>query len=140
LTESAFFTRALAAKCSFALWFTAGLALLAATVALLMADLWSSEAAGNASSVSKTIGVFIAFVISGDLALHAKKYSNLASEARSAFEAGARLRALAGATPEDVRAVCDDYGVALLQCPPIPGWLYLRHRDELNRLYRESHQ
>lgn len=41
---------------------------------------------------------------------------------------------------DEVREVVEDYGVALLQCPPIPAWLYSWFRDPLNDIYRDSHQ
>jgi hypothetical protein len=139
LTESAFFTKIVATKCQFALWFAFGMTLVGAASALLLADLLGSPNAGTVTVLAKSIGVFITFLISGDFALLAKKYGDLAAEARVAYEACARLRLDAQATLEEVRSVSDDYGAAVLQAPPIPAWLYMHYQGDLNRMYRDSH-
>ena len=138
-TESAFFTRFLAGKVQTALWVAFGVIAAVVAAGLLLSDLTNGAPIDAVLSASKAIGLFVAFLISGDAALLAKKYSDLEREAQLAFERCAMLRADAEPAAEDVRAVTEDYGVALLQCPPIPSWLYLRYRDALNDLYRDAH-
>lgn len=139
LTESAFFTCALAGKVSFALWIIFGVGITAAACALLVSDFAKIGASDSILAISKSIGLFVAFLISGDAALLAKKYGDLERAAHLAFDRCSRLRDEATPSTEDVRAVAEDYGIALLQCPPIPSRLYLRYRDSLNDLYRDSH-
>ncbi|TSA07285.1 MAG: hypothetical protein D4R79_17800 [Comamonadaceae bacterium] len=139
ITESAFFTRALAGKVQFVLWIVVGVGVVAAVSALLLSDFAKGSSSDSVLAVAKSIGLFVAFLISGDTALLAKKYGDLERAAHLTFDRCARLRDEAAPSSEDVRAVAEDYGVALLQCPPIPSRLYLLYRDSLNDLYRDSH-
>lgn len=138
VTESAFFTEHLAAKIQFWLWAIFGLTLVASIFALNLADL--AIGTSQLLLVAKSIAVFIAFVISGDVALLAKKYGDLRSDARHAFQRCAQLRDMEKLSHDEVREVVEDYGIALLQCPPIPAWVYKWFRDPLNDIYRDCHQ
>lgn len=123
-TESAFFTRALAGKVQTALWVAFGVTAAVVVAGLFLSDFAKGTSVDTVLSASKAIGLFVAFLISGDAALLAKKYGDLEREAQRAFERCAMLRENTTPSAEDVRAVTEDYGVALLQCPPIPSWLY----------------
>ncbi len=139
VTEAAFFTHALATKLQVGLWTAFGIAVIVAATSLILADLAKGIIGATGVAAAKSIGVVLSFLISGDFALLAKKYGDLKNDARLVFEASSRLREDSRATIDDVSPVCEDYGVALLQSPPVPSWLYLRYQSELNRLYRESH-
>jgi hypothetical protein len=137
--ESAFFTEHLARKLQFGLWIGFAILLCCALLVLHLADLAASQSSVGFSFAGKSIAVFIAFLISGDFALLAKKYGDLRLAAHDVYQRCAILRDDENATSDEVRNVVDDYGVAHIQCPPIPSWLYERHRDKLNAIYRESH-
>jgi hypothetical protein len=139
LAESAFFTEQLAARLHAALWIAFVLALGASVTALVLANLASSIGTPGLTLAAKTVAVFIGFLISGDFLVLAKKYGALREEGRHTFQRCARLRSLRVASADEVRGVADDYGVALLQCPPIPNWIYIHFRDALNDVYRASH-
>lgn len=140
LTESAFFTKQLAARVRAGLTGAFVLAVAAAVAALYLADLVSNSALPGLLLAAKSVATFIAFLISGDFLLLMKKYGDLEQEAGRAYERCARLRIQSDLCEDEVISVAEDYGVALLQCPPIPVWLYLRYRDALNDVYRRSHR
>jgi len=140
VTESAFFTKQLAAKVRAGLTGAFILAIAAAVAALYLADLVSNTGLPGLLVAAKSVATFIAFLISGDFLLLMKKYSDLEQEAGRAYERCARLRIQLDLHEDEVISVVEDYGVALLQCPPIPMWLYLRYRDALNDVYRRSHR
>jgi len=140
LTESAFFTKQLAAKVRGGLMGAFILAVAAAVAALYLADLVSNTGLPGLLLAAKSVATFIAFLISGDFLLLVKKYGDLEQEAGRAYERCARLRIQSDLREDEVISVAEDYGVALLQCPPIPVWLYLRYRDALNDVYRRSHR
>ncbi len=140
LTEAAFFTEQLAAKVRTGLAIAFVLALVAAVSALYLADLLSSTGVPGLLLAAKSVATFIAFLISGDVLLLSKKYGDLQREARHTFERCAHLRLQSNPEEGEVLGVAEDYGILLLQCPPIPVWLYLRYRDALNDVYRESHR
>lgn len=137
--ESAFFTEHLARKLQFWLWISFAVLIGCALLVLHLADLAANQSSAGLAFAAKSIAVFIAFLISGDFALLAKKYGDLRSAAHDVYQRCAKLREDERATNDEVRNVVDDYGVAHVQCPPIPSWLYERHRDKLNAIYRESH-
>jgi len=139
VTESAFFSVHLARKLQVWLWISFGLLLISAIFTLYMADLAAQQSLDGPILVAKSIAVFIGFLISGDFAILAKKYGDLRSEARHTYQRCAQLRDEIHPSQEVMRAVTEDYSVALVQCPPIPSWLYARYRDQLNDIYRESH-
>lgn len=140
LTESAFFTKHLAAKVRAGLMIAFILAVAAAAAALYLADLMSNTGLPKLLLAAKSVATFIAFLISGDFLLLMKKYGDLEQEAGRAYERCARLRVQRDLREDEVTSVAEDYGVALFQCPPIPVWLYLRYRDDLNDVYRRSHR
>jgi hypothetical protein len=138
-TESAFFTKALAGKLQFALWILFAVALFLAGFALLLADFAKGFATDQLVSAAKAIGVFVGFLISGDFALLAKKYGDLNKAAELAFHQSEQLREQGNPSGDVVRTIADDYGIALLQCPPIPSWLFRRYQSALNKAYQDSH-
>ena len=139
VTESAFFSVHLARKLQVWLWISFGLLLTCAIFTLYLADLAAGQSSEGLNLVAKSIAVFIGFLISGDFAILAKKYGDLRSETRHIYQRCAQLREDTHPSPEVVRAVIEDYNIALVQCPPIPSWLYARYRDQLNEIYRDSH-
>ena len=136
VAESAFFTEHLARKLEFMLWVAFGAALVAACAILYLFDLQSDAPAQLLGTVAKSIATVIAFLISGDLLLLAKKFGELREEAHHVFQRCAHLRKEQSLSADEVRVVVDDYGIALLQAPPIPSWLYLAYRDPLNNIWR----
>lgn len=139
IAESSFFTEHLARKIATGLWVTFGIALIVACLVLYSADLGAGVSYRVAVFVMKSMAVLVSFLIAGDFLLIAKKYTDLNHEAHQAFSRCARLREAQNLSIDEVRNVVEDYGVALLQAPPIPGKLYGFYRDALNRIYRESH-
>jgi len=137
--ESAFFTEQLAAKMQVCLWVLFGAALIVAAIGLHFADLASTVTERGALLLAKSAAILVSFLLAGDLLLNAKKYGDLRHEARDAFTRCAYLRENPKTEADQVRTVVEDYGDALLQAPPIPRGLYLWYRDDLNRIYRESH-
>jgi hypothetical protein len=137
-SESSFFTEHLTRKLEAGLWSLFGVLILGAIAALFLAGLTNSSSMGWATA-SKSIAVFLAFLISGDLALLAKKYGELRREAHEVYRRCSELLKDPQLRADDVRNVVEAYSIALVQCPPIPNWLYLRYRDKLNTIYRESH-
>lgn len=139
ITESSFFTEHLARKIATGLWVTFGIALIVACLVLYSADLCAEVPFHVVVFVMKSMAVFVSFLIAGDFLLIAKKYTDLNHEAHQAFSRCACLREAQNLSIDEVRNVVEDYGIALLQAPPIPGQLYGFYRDALNRIYRESH-
>lgn len=139
VAESAFFTAQLASKAAVVLWVSFGLALATAAISLYSADLTSHVTQRVILLVAKSTAVLVSFLIAGDFLLIAKKYTGLQYEARQAFARCAQLRNDTTVSVDEVRTVAEDYGVALLETPPIPRALYKFYRDELNRIYRTSH-
>lgn len=139
VAESAFFTEHLARKIATGLWITFGIAVFVACLVLYSADLRAGMPHHAVVLVMKSIAVLVSFLLAGDFMLIAKKYSDLHHESRQTFVRCARLRELGNISINEVRNVAEDYGVALLQAPPVPGKIYLMFRDELNCIYRESH-
>lgn len=140
LAESAFFTENVSGKLQTWLWIAFGISLGISIGALLVADLASVMATKAVLLGVKSVAVFIAFLISGDVALLAKKYGDLRVEARHTYQKGVQLRDSEDASMNDVSEVAEDYGVALLQAPPIPSWVYVLLREGLNQAYRASHR
>ena len=139
VTESAFFTEHLARKLEIGLWAAFGIALAAAFTILYMIDLQTDITGQLWGMIAKSIATFIAFLISGDFLLLARKFSKLREEAHNAYQRCAHFRNKQDLSVDEVRVVVEDYGIALLQAPPIPSWLYLAYRDPLNHIYRKSH-
>jgi len=138
--EAAFFSAQLAGKVAAGVRLAFIISVVACVVALMLIDLPGTAAKPILILVAKSTAVFLVFLISGDFFLIAKRYGNLQHASRQALDRCARLRADSAALAEEVRSAVEDYAVALMQCPPIPAWLYLRYRDDLNTVYRSSHQ
>ncbi len=140
VTESAFFTMNLAGKAALGLLILCLGAAVAVAIILHMAGNWTSTTTGNEYSlIAKSIAVIVSFLISGDFLVLAKKYYDLKGTADRVFQRCASVRDQKKASAETVLPIVEDYGIALLQAPPIAGWLYKHYRDELNRIYRVSH-
>lgn len=139
MAESAFFTEHLARKLTTGLGIVFGAALAGACLVLYSADFGSQIPLDVVLLLAKSAAVLVSFLLAGDFGLIAKKFNDLRNEAHQAFDRCARLRDTERANADEVRTVAEDYGVALLQAPPIPGWFYLIYRNALNNIYRESH-
>lgn len=138
VAESSFFTEFLADKLQGWLKLSFAVCLLVAIAALFLLDLASAMDRAAILLVAKSVAVFIAFLISGDFLLLAKKFADLRSAAHRAHQKFDRFRQQADTPVEEVLAAVQDYGVAVVQAPPIPSWLYSLYRDELNRVYSKS--
>lgn len=139
VAESAFFTEFLSGKMAGALWVSFVLVLVGAALALYAADFTSERAEHVVLLLAKSAAVLVSFLLAGDVLLLAKKYGDLRREAHHAFLRCAQLREEPGLSVDIVRTVVEDYGMALLQAPPILTFVYSLYRDELNRIYRVSH-
>jgi hypothetical protein len=139
LTESAYFTEYLASKLKLYLVVLFVASLVVAIVILSLADVISGAQHASLILIAKSVSVFIAFLISGDFLLLAKKFGDLRQSANEIFMRCARLRETEDISRHEIQCLADDYSVALLQAAPIPSWLYQKFRDSLNRAYRDSH-
>jgi hypothetical protein len=140
VTESSFFTTNLAGKAAFGLFMLClGAAIAVAIILHLSGSQTSINTGSGYSLIAKSIAVIISALISGDFLILAKKYYDLKGAADRVFQRCASVRDQKKAGADLVLPIVEDYGIALLQAPPIPGWLYKHYRDELNRIYRASH-
>lgn len=140
VTESTFFTVNLAGKAALGFLILCLGTAIAVAVILQMTGSWTLLNTGNGYSlIAKSIAVIISFLISGDFLLLAKKYYDLKGAADRVLQRCASIRDQKKASADVVLPIVEDYGIALLQAPPIPGWLYNLYRDDLNRIYRSSH-
>jgi hypothetical protein len=140
VAESAFYTRELAERFRKLLRLTAGVAAFLALIALWLADLLETMSSETIVAAAKTVAVMAIFFIFGDFAILAARFGDLADTAKRTFDACVQLRDEPNVSPERVRDVTEDYGIGLVQCPPIPNWWYVRYRDRLNSLYSNSHR
>ncbi len=138
-TESAYFTKFLAGKVQVWLWWIFAVSIAVVIGTLSLAELAKSAAPTDLVIAAKAIGIFVAFLVSSDVALPAKKFGDLSKAADLAFRQGDQLRRLPEPDVEFVRTIVDDYGTASLQCPPIPSWLFLKYQAALNAAYQGSH-
>lgn len=144
VAESSFFTSQLAERVISIMWavFIASLCVLLSI--LFLSDLFAaSDRSGVVVSIenlAKSAALVITFLISGDFLLLIKKYADLRSLASNTFQHCGSLRDQKLLSESDILAVVEDYHIGLSQAPPIPARLYKRYRDELNKVYRESHE
>jgi hypothetical protein len=143
ISESAFFTAELSGKVIVSLWIVLLTSLLVVIGLLLSSNLLISTEeilrANMLSTISKSAAIIVAFLISGDFALLIKKYIDLQSVAKSAFDRCSKLRDESTLNTSQVFYVVEDYNVVLIQSPPIPSLVYNRYKDDLNKVYRSSH-
>lgn len=139
IAESAYFTCHLAGKVA------GNLQIIVAISALvLLGILYLSICVPNSTSiiiiVAKSAISAIAFFLAGDLFLLWKKYSDLKLQANETFKVCAALRDEPQLSLSQAMQTVEDYHLILIQSPPIPFKLYLKHRDPLNNAYRESYK
>jgi hypothetical protein len=123
----------------FGLWVLFGFSLLILAFSLSLANFAKDASLNSIIATLKGIAVFLGFLVSGEVAILAKKYLDLMRAAERAYSACAVLRESATIDLEAVRAVTDDYGIACLQCPPIPSRLFLSYQDAINKAYGSAH-
>ncbi|MCA3001426.1 MAG: hypothetical protein ING64_11855 [Rhodocyclaceae bacterium] len=138
-TESAYFTKFLCGKIHTTLFVVSGVAIGVLMLGLYMANLATDPTLDGVFATLKGAAVFVGFLVSADVAILAKKFLDLTRAAEKAYAACAILRDQDAPDLEAVRTVCDDYGIACLQCPPIPLWLFQRHQNALNDAYQRAH-
>ncbi len=139
VAESAFFTEHLSGKLAAWLWLAFGLSVAAVCIILYVVGMQWTSSDRVALLVAKSAAVLVSFLLAGDFLLIAKKYSDLRIEAQQAFVRCSLVRNESGVGVNEIRTIAEDYNIAVLQAPPIPAWLYLIYRDDLNRIYRVSH-
>lgn len=144
VAESSFFTSQLAERMLKKMWaiFIVSLGVLAAVLSLsdLFTPADSASLAGSIDKLSKAVASIIVFLISGDFLLLIKKYKDLQSLAYYTFHRAAKLRDQDSLPESQILALVEDYNIGVSQAPPIPARLYERYKDELNKVYRESHK
>lgn len=138
-TESAYFTKYLCGQIQFWLWIAFGVAIIVSALGLYLSSLAADATVEGVFATLKGVAVFVGFLVSADVAILAKKFLDLTRAAEKTYATCAKLRDQDSPDIEAVRAVCDDYGIACLQCPPIPSWLFLRHQASLNEAYQRAH-
>lgn len=140
--ESAFFTEKLSEKAIDRLWLALIISLLLLLGILLGSDLYIKNPAntdGVLENITKSAALIVAFLISGDFAVLLKKYYSLRDSSKNVFRNCIRLRSDQATLALDVIMVVEDYHLSLIQSPPIPSRLYIRYRDDLNEIYRDTH-
>lgn len=87
--------------------------------------------------VAKFVSAFVMFLLTVEVFNIFWKYRGLATEVQRIDD---KLEALLcdGGLPsvEDILRVVHEYGCLLLTAPPVPDFLYVRYRDELNDLWQ----
>ena len=68
-----------------------------------------------------------------------KKYADLSLSAKEIFTKCVKMREDNNLREKDILQIVEDYNIALLQNPPIPRRFYKKYKDDLNKIYRESH-
>ena len=142
VAESAFFTHQLVAKVNFRLKLILSLVIILVIGILYASNLFvvnNLKQANLFSTIAKSASTVIAFLISGDFLLLIKKYSDLSSTAKEIFTKCVKMREDNNLKEKNILQIVEDYNIALLQNPPIPRRFYGKYKDELNKVYRESH-
>lgn len=142
VAESAFFTHQLVERVNFWLKLILSLSLILVIGILYISNPFvinNLKQANLLSTVAKSAATVIALLISGDFLLLIKKYSNLSSSAKEIFTKCVKMRDDNNLREKDILQIVEDYNIALLQNPPIPRRFYREYKDELNKIYRESH-
>lgn len=142
VAESAFFTYQLVERVNARLKLFLGLSILMVFGILYAGDLfvvnnWKQE--NLLSTVAKSAALVVAFLISGDFLLLIKKYNDLSSTAKETFDECVKMREDQSLKEKDILQIVEDYNIALVQNPPTPSRFYRKYNDELNKIYRESH-
>lgn len=142
VAESAFFTHQLVEKINFRLKLIFRLSLISVVGILYFSNIFVVDSLKQISLISiiaKSVAIVIAFLISGDFWLLIKKYSDVGSSAKEIFAKCVKMREDSNLEEKDILQIVEDYNIALLQNPPIPRSFYKKYKDELNNVYRESH-
>ena len=144
--ESAYFTRSLAGKAAGYLLGILGVSIVIVIAIIYFADFAASTAQLTANqniillkSAAKVAVTAISFILSGEILILWKQYSDLKSAAGETFRTCAALRDEQNLPIHEAMQVVEDYHLALLKSPPIPAKLYLKYQDELNQDYRDSY-
>lgn len=137
VAESAYFTKFLSGKMVLFCWVIVSCSLAAVIIMLMIGDVFSNQS--MLAGITKSISIFIGFLISGDFGLTLKKYSDLKNEAAETYRICTRLRNVEGLTDMEIFVPVENYNLALSKAPPVPYKLYMKYRDELNESYRSSH-
>ena len=142
MAEAAFFTYQLVERLSFLLNLFFGLSIMIVIGILYTSNLFVDDdwqQGGLLSTVAKSAALVIAFLISGDFRLLIKKFYNLRTTSKETFEKCVKMRDDEDLKAKEILQAVEDYNIALVQSPPIPGRFYRKYKEELNRVYRESH-
>lgn len=142
IAESSFFTYQLVERVNFLLKLFLGISIIMFIGILYSSNLfaiadWKQE--NLVSTVAKSVASVIAFLISGDFLLLIKKYSDLSSAAKVTFDKCVKMRDNRNLKETEILQIVEDYNIVLVQNPPIPSLFYRKYKDDLNKIYRESH-
>jgi lysylphosphatidylglycerol synthetase-like protein (DUF2156 family) len=142
IAESSFFTYQLVDRLNFRFKFIFYLSIIMVVGILYTSDILvnNSNQENLLSIFSKSVAIVIAFLISGDFFLLMKKYSDFRTAAKETFDKCVKMRDTADLKEKDILQTVEDYNIAIIQSPPIPSRFYLKYKDELNKIYRESHK
>ncbi len=142
VTESAYFTEYLAGKMANKLMIILGLSVLLLVGILYIAGSLFVNLQTDTSVISivtKSVATLIALLVSSDIFLLWKKYHDLKMAASNTVSRCSKMRKDSSVTAQEIMQVVEDYNIALLKSPPIPGNLYAQHKEALNEAYRTSH-
>jgi hypothetical protein len=142
--ESTYFTEFLAAKVATYLLGGLVISILILSGIIYFADFATSTVAISQKNQDMTVIKWaakaaltaISFILTGDILLLWKKYSDLKLAAQNTFQKCAELRHNQDLSTSEAMQVVEDYHLALIQSPPIPLKLYLIYRDPLHRSYQ----
>lgn len=142
--ESAFFTFHLAKKMVFlvSMLIIISIAILAAAVYFIYIAANSSGTLvenQNLAIIAKTVAITMSFIFSCEMFFLWFKYNSLSNVASSVYKDCDKLRNEESPGSMQVTQAIEEYHVTLIQSPPIPKFIYLKYRDQLNDAYRKSH-
>lgn len=107
--------------------------------AILYFGLLSDGGAKHAGSVANAVLATASFILGGDILVLQKKYAELCNAATVAYDRCAQLRQMPEVSLFEVMQPVEDYNIALIQSPPVPFKLHIKHNAFLNEIYRKSH-
>lgn len=87
---------------------------------------------------AKLMALFMVFLVSGDFAYLCRRYYCLSLASKEVLDK-TQILARKGAFPvEGALRIVDDYNCAVIQAPPIPGFIYKSMLKPLNEAWREK--
>lgn len=90
-------------------------------------------------AIGKFVLMIASFLLGGEILLLMVRYGSLKQNAQAAFEKCGSLRTNPDLELYEAMQAVEDYHVALIGSPPVPFKYYLKYKDELNDIWKNSH-